>query len=174
VVAEKVVKGLLADIRKLGPPLTYLGVGAMLADASVEKRRSFSADAVLQTQAQAAAKESILRRFSALSAVEKRSVLDSAARLEATIATASRSIARLTPQERMIAPVLLKDSSLEGADYCAALEAAGVHPRRKWRTAGCPSTYPQAYLTPKWKQRISDEKSKLAKKLLAVRNPLAS
>ena len=54
-------------------------------------------------------------------------------------------------------------SGLKAREYCVALDDRRLQPPSQWIEEGCPSTYPQAYLDAKWRQRIQDEKYKYRK-----------
>jgi len=47
-----------------------------------------------------------------------------------------------------------------GQKYCAELTRVGLDTPLEWRRQGCPATYSEGWNHPKWRQRISNEKSK--------------
>jgi hypothetical protein len=69
----------------------------------------------------------------------------------------------LTRRERDILGVIQLGS--KGAKYSRDLESRKISPEPRWIAEGCPATYPEAYKIPKWRQRLQDEKWRLAKLL---------
>jgi hypothetical protein len=92
--------------------------------------------------------------------------------IEETVAKALRPVENkaadkkhkpLTGREQKIWNAIQR--GLKGAQYCRELHNAGVRPRTSWIKAGCPGTYPGAYLFgAPWRHRIQDEKCDVRKK----------
>jgi hypothetical protein len=68
---------------------------------------------------------------------------------------------KLTAREETILEILKKGET-HGIVYCTALELKKIPPRREWIEENCPATYPEAYKSRKWRQRIQDEKYRLS------------
>jgi hypothetical protein len=67
-------------------------------------------------------------------------------------------------KERDVKILAVIQAGSKGMQYCREVQNAGVKPHRAWIKDSCPGTYPGAYLEPKWRQRINDEKSKIRRK----------
>jgi hypothetical protein len=71
--------------------------------------------------------------------------------------------AKLSDREKKISEIIRRGA--KGPQYARELKSSRVMPRRSWVQAGCPSDYVSAYKKgPPWRQRIQNEKSKIAKK----------
>jgi hypothetical protein len=55
------------------------------------------------------------------------------------------------------------EACAKGIQYCRLLDERLAPIPPEWRDEGCPDTHVLAYKDPKWRQRIQDEKSRIAR-----------